>query len=62
MGDVGPSDRWLLEAGEILCVFLDIQVCTWEPQMKKIKGLPTPIGQVEIDDEGTLAPVHIRIP
>ena len=30
--------------------------------MKKLKELPTPIGHVVIEDEGTLAPAHIIIP
>ena len=30
--------------------------------MKRLKELPPPICHVIIDDEGTLAPAHIRIP
>ena len=31
-------------------------------QMKRLKELPTLICHVLIDDEGTLAPAHLRIP
>ena len=62
LGNVGPSNRQLLEARKCRVYFQRYKFVRGKPQMKRMEELPTPIGQVVIYYEGTRAPAHIRIP